>query len=299
MDSPKIDWNHLRSFLATAEAGSFSAAAIALGTTQPTISRQVAALEATLGVTLFERVGQRIELTPAARDLVPMAADMNRAASAISRSAFGMSQTLAGEVRITATDLFASRILPPLIARMRAEAPEITIVLIPGNDHKNLQTREADIAVRNIRPTEPELIGTRLPDATGRFYAARSYLDRIGPINTLADLSRADFINIDDREGYLQFYQSMGFPVTAANFPYVTEDHNVMWEMVRAGLGIGPCDARVGDADPDVVPVLPDLPPIPFPVWLLVHRDVRSNRRVRHVFDFLAEAFKAEAGVSP
>ncbi len=287
MDISDLDWNHLKAFQATAETGSFSAAAKALNTTQPTVSRQIAALEKTLSLVLFERIGHTIALTPAGSDLLPSVQTMQRAANAVTRSAYSHAQDMAGLVTLTATGLFASRILPPILKKMRTDAPEIHVELIPSNDWKNLQRREADIAIRNAVPKEPELIGTRLPDALGRFYAAYSLIDQTGPIERLDQAAGVPFIDLDEGTAFFDYLTSLGLPVTPDDLPIKAEDHNVMWELVRAGLGIGPCDERIGDADPEVDRVLTDLPPIPFPVWMLVHRDVKHNKRVRYVFDYL------------
>ena len=287
MDTASLDWNHLKAFLATAETGSFSAAAKALNTTQPTISRQIAALEQSLSLVLFERVGHTISLTPAAQDLLPAVQKMQDGATSAARSAYSHAQDMAGSVTLTATGLFASRILPPILRKLRVDAPEIHIELRPSNDWKSLQRREADIAIRNAHPTEDELIGTRLKDAVGRFYAARSLIDQTGPLDRPDQAKGVPFVDLDEGSGFYDFLSSLGLPVTPADLPIKAEDHNVMWELVRAGLGVGPCDERIGDKDADVVRVLNDLPPIPFPVWMLVHRDVKHNKRVRYVFDYL------------
>ena len=298
MDLSQLDWNHLKAFHATAETGSFSAAAKALNTTQPTISRQIAALEQSLSLVLFERVGHTITLTPAAKDMLHALRTMQEAATSLERSAISHAQEMAGSVTLTATGLFASRILPPILRKLRMDAPEIHIEILPSNDWKNLQRREADIAIRNARPTENELIGTRLKDAVGRFYAARSLIEQTGPIAHPLEAKGAPFIDLDEATGFYDFLVTLGLPVTPADLPIKAEDHNVMWELVRAGLGIGPCDERIGDADPDVVRVLTDLPPIPFPVWLLVHRDVKHNKRVRYVFDYLTREMGVAANTA-
>jgi DNA-binding transcriptional LysR family regulator len=287
MDLTGFDWNHIRAFVATAETGSFSSAARKLRTTQPTIGRQIAALEERLGVTLFERIGYRLLITPAGQELLRFARKMDGAAQDIGRVAFGKSNAPAGQVTLTATDLYANRVLTPLLPELRQVAPDIQIVIMASNERFDLQKREADIALRNGEPVEPELVQTRLPDGSGKFYAAKTYVAAKGPFDHVTDAIGGDFIDIDTEQQWMGFLNSMGMGLSPANFPYQTESLNLMWEMVRGGLGIGPCDARIGDADPDVVPVFPSLPPTPIPTYLMVHRDVRTNRRVRIVFDYL------------
>lgn len=287
MDMTDFDWNHIRAFVATAETGSFSAAARLLRTTQPTIGRQIASLEEQLGVTLFERIGHRLRITPSGQDLLRYARRMGGAAEDIGRVAFGHSNAPAGRVTVTSTDLYAHKIIAPLLPDLHELAPDIQIVVTASNDRFDLQKREADIALRNGDPVEPELVQTRLPDGTGRFYASKTYIDKKGPFGSVSDASRADFIDIDTDNRWMGYLNNLGMGLTPANFPFQTESLNLMWDMVRGGLGIGPCDTRIAEPDPMVEPVFTDLPPTPIPTWLMVHRDVRTNRRVRLVFDFL------------
>lgn len=287
MELIDFDWNHIRTFVATAEAGSFSAAARQMRATQPTVGRQITALEEHLGVSLFERIGYKLIVTPAGDDLLRYARKMEGAAQDIGRVAFGRSNEIAGKVTITATDLYAQRILAPLLAELHKAAPDIQLEIIPSNDRVDLQKREADIALRNGDPIEPELIQTRLPDGEGCFYAANGYVIAHGPFENAQDAKRAQFIDIDMNMRYANYLNSLGMDLAPSNFAFQTESLDLMWTLVKSGLGIGPCDRRIADPDPSVTQVFSDLPPTPIPTYLMVHRDVRTNRRVRTVFDFL------------
>lgn len=282
-----FDWSHARSFLATAEEGSFSAAARALSLTQPTLSRHIASLEARFGMILFEKMGHKLVLTPAGQALLPHMKQMEIAAQAVERVAFGQAQDMHGPVVITAEDLFAARLLPSLIKRIQARAPTLKLSILPDNAKSDLQRRDADIAIRYSRPTEPELIAKRLPDGLGRFYASEAFVKQYGTINKETDLTDIPFISIAPH--WDRFLQDLGLKVSRDNLTLMTPHHIVMWEMVQAGLGIGPCDQRIAAQTRGVVPVLQDLAPIPFSTWLVVHGDVRSNPAVRLVFDLLAE----------
>lgn len=285
-----FDWNRARAFLVTAEEGSFSAAARALGLTQPTVGRQVAALEAELGVTLFERVGRGLQLTSTGLDLVEHARAMGAAATRLSLTAAGRSDTLEGPVCITASEIITARLLPPAVAAIRAAHPGIEVELVPANDVRDLRRREADIAVRNFRPTDPELVARKVRDAVGHAYAAPAYLDRVGRPTTPAEAARLDFLGFDRTPLMVEGLRQMGLPVEASAFPILTASHLVQWELCMAGLGVCMMMADVGEPEPRVERVLPegDLT-IPVPIWLVSHRELRTSRRVRVVFDLLTE----------
>jgi DNA-binding transcriptional LysR family regulator len=167
----------------------------------------------------------------------------------------------------------------------------VDIKLVATNAVRDLRRREADIAIRSGRPTDPNLVATRLRDTPGRLYATPDYLRRIGHPRSVADLSRADFIGFSDDDRFLSGLNAMGFNLTRKNFPIHTENHMVLWELVKNGLGIGTIIDEVGDAEPLVERVLPALAPIPVPAWLVAHREVHTSRRVRVVFDLLVEHF--------
>lgn len=290
--SVNFDWNRARAFLVTAEEGSLSAAARALGLAQPTLGRQVDALEQELGVVLFERVGRGLSLTPAGHELIDHARAMGDAASRLSMSAFGQNEAMEGVVSIAASDAYAGLILPPILERLRAAEPRIAVELVVSNAPSDLLRREADIAVRNFRPEEPDLVARRIREAGARIYGSNAYLDSFGPISAPHDLSGASFIAPGETGIMLALLNRQGFGLTEASFPLICGDFLVMWEMVKRGMGLGMIDDRIGDAEPGVRRALPGLAPFSFPVWLVAHREIHRNRRLRFVFDFLAEGLK-------
>ena len=287
--SIKFDWNRARAFLVTAEEGSLSAAARALGMAQPTLGRQVSALEEELGVVLFERVGRGLTLTPSGLELLDHVRAMGEAASAVSLTSFGQSQSIEGKVSISASDTYAAVLLPPIIAKLRVMEPGIEIEIVTSNAPSDLRKREADIAVRNFRPTEPDLIAKKIRDVPARLYATPEYLEQIGNPTLPYDLRDADFINIDGSGAFMDGLNRMGLNLTKKNFPILTENYLVMWELVKQGVGIGILDGNIGDAEPLVQRALPDLEPLIFPIWLVAHRELSTSRRIRMVFDLLAE----------
>ncbi|MGV6847074.1 MAG: LysR family transcriptional regulator [Marinibacterium sp.] len=284
-----FDWNQVRAFLVTAEEGSLSAAARALGMTQPTLGRQVAALESALDVTLFERTGRAMVLTEAGGMLIDHVRVMGEAAARVSLVASGQAQAVDGLVTITASDVASAYHLPAAVERMRQMAPGLTVEIVAANDIRDLTQREADIAIRHVRPDQPDLIARRLRDRAAHLYAATAYLDRIGRPRCPDDLARATFIGFDRTDRLVRELAALGLPVPAENIRVITGNGLVYWRMVEQGLGIGVMSNDIARGSPGVEIVLPDRPAIAFQTWLTVHREVQTSPRIRLAFDVLAE----------
>ncbi len=286
----KFDWNRARAFLVTAEEGSLSAAARALGMAQPTLGRQVDALEQELGVALFERVGRGLELTPHGVELLDHVRSMGEAANRFSLAASGHTQSVEGSICITASELHAVHLLPPILARLRREQPGINVEIIASNAPMDLRRREADIAIRNFRPDQPELIAKRLRDDRARLYAAHTYLKRLKNPSDPDVINKADFIGFDTTSNLVDALNQLGLSISVQNQKIVSANQLVQWEMIKQGAGIGIAPEAVGDAEPLVTRVLDGkVHPLPIPMWLTTHREVHTARRVRLVFDMLAE----------
>lgn len=287
--TPSFDWNQIRAFLATIETGSLSGAARSLGLTQPTLSRQVAALERDLGVMLFERVGRSLVLTSAGSDLAASVRDMGEAARRVSLAASSQSQSIAGLVRISASDVVAAHLLPAALRQLHEIAPSIQIEVVASNAVSDLMRREADIAIRHVRSTQPDLVARRCPDTTARLYAATAWLDRHGRPRSGADLADAALIGYTQTGDLVAELNARGLSVTEANFKWTTGSVVAAWQMIRQGLGPGVMFSLVADADPGVELVLPEIDPFPVPMWLATHRELHTSRRIRLVFDFLVD----------
>jgi DNA-binding transcriptional LysR family regulator len=283
-DAMRFDWTKARAFLATVEEGSLSAAARALGVAQPTLGRQVEALERELDTVLFERIGKRLVLTPSGLDLLEHVRSMAEAAQRVALTASGQSQTFDGPIRISAGEAVCAYVLPKVLERLRSAHPGIEITLIATGQQSDLQMREADIAIRNVAPTQNDLIARRTPDRPAGLYTTRSYLAGID-----GDLARADFIGFATSAAMAAALTERGFPIEKSQFRILSEAHLVQWALVKAGLGVGLMMCEVGDADPEIARVAPAFT-VPVPMWLLAHREVKTSRRVRVVYDLLAEA---------
>ena len=284
-----LDWNQLKAFLETAETGSLSAAARKLGLTQPTLSRQVAAIEQSMGVTLFERVGKSMALTPTGLDLLEHARAMGAAAEALSLAATGSSQAVRGVVSVSATDVVATTLLPPLVKKLHDQEPGIAIDVIPSNALSDLLRREADIAIRHVKPEQPDLIARLIREATAYFYASESWVNAHGHPRSAEDAARLSFVGSDRSGQYLGYLRMHGLPLSEANFSCYADHSVAHWALVRQGMGIGVMMEEIALATPGMVRVLDDLPPVRFPIWLVTHRELRTSKRIRMVFDALAQ----------
>ena len=284
-----FDWNQARAFLATLREGSLSAAARALGQTQPTIGRQVAAFETHLDVTLFERAGRELIPTPAALEIANHVEAMSEAATRLSLVASGRSQSIEGTVKITATEMYSAFVLPSLVKHLRETHPGILVEIVATNSLSDLRRREADIAIRNTEPTDPDLIARRLKDECGGLFATPELINANGPFESAKDLASAPFVAFGASADFLKALQSKGLPVSEANFVASSENHLIHWELTRRGVGIGVNGWDVGKMSSDVVPVLPDRVAFEFPVWLVAPQELKTSRRVRIVFDAIAE----------
>ena len=285
----RFDWGLVRSFLAALEHGSLMGAARATRSSQPTLGRHIAELESQLGVVLFERTGRGLVPTASALQVADSARQMERSALDLARTLRGTQQALLGSVRITASVPVAVALLPPILARMRLALPEIQIELVSSNQVSNLLRREADIAVRMVRPAQHSLIARKMGQVAMGAYAHRSYLARRGTPRKPQDLLAHELIGSDADTNILRGFEAMGFPAKREQFSLRTDDFIVQWQAVRAGLGVGFLASYMQSVDADVLPVLPDqLKIAPLPMWLAVHREIRTSRRIRAVYDFLA-----------
>ncbi len=287
-DSVAFDWNHVRAFLAACEEGSLSAAARALRQTQPTLSRQVTGLEQSLGVTLFERGHRRLQLTAAGFELLEHVRAMTEAANRVSLAASGQSQAIEGRVSITATEMLATYYLPPMLRKLREQAPGIVVEVVASDQVRDLIRREADIAIRHTQPAQPDLIARRIGFLRGRIYAARLLLDEVGMPRSFEDLADQDFVGIDDTEALIAGLREQGLELRLEQFRVRAASGNCMLQLIREGLGFGFLPMDTGGLFDDLVCVLPELFDPEIPVWLLSHRELHTSRRIRVVYDLLA-----------
>ena len=286
------DWNQMRALLATVEAGSLSAAAKRLGLTQPTLGRQVAALEESLGLVIFERVGRSLVLTEAGQQLMAALREMGAAAERVTLSAAAQSQSIEGVVRITTADIYAGHVLPPLLEKIQAVAPAIRIEVLATGSISDLLRREADIAIRHVRPEQDGLIARRCKDTAAFVYGTPALLDRLGRPQTGEELARGQFVGaLQGNDDFIAEMVRRGVPLGPENFPLATQSGMTGWEWVRKGMCLGAMVEAVARLTPEVQVAVPSIAPIAVPVWMVTHRELHTSRRIRLVFDMLAEFF--------
>lgn len=285
-------WDYYRTVLAVLEEGSLSAAARRLGLTQPTVGRHVEALEAALGVTLFLRSPGGLSPTPTAQALRPYGEALRAGVHALRRAVTGVEGEVAGSVRITASDVVATHVLPAILADLRARHPRLVMELAPSNRVQDLLQRDADIAVRMTEPSQGALVARRLGAVPLGLFARREYLDRCGRPQRLEDLRAHTLIGFDSETTYIRALRARGLPLHRDLFALRTDSDLAALEALRTGFGIGVCQVPLARRAPVLEAVLPGALDLALPVWLVMHEDLRSAVRCRAVFDALVAGLK-------
>ncbi|MEM7687058.1 MAG: LysR family transcriptional regulator, partial [Pseudomonadota bacterium] len=266
-----------------------SAAARSLRQTQPTLGRQVAALERDLGVTLFQRGARTLVLTDAGLDLLEHARSMRDAAASLGLAATGQATTIAGKVTISCSELMAIQHLPPIIAELSAQAPGLEVEIVASDALSDLRRREADIAIRHVRPEQPDLIAKLVQETTAHLYATKMFLDRHGRPSTAEEVSALPFIGIDEPDRILPYLNGRGLSLTRDSFRWHSQSSAVIWALMQQNLGVSILTARTVVDQPNIEMVWPEFEPIPVPVWLVTHAELKTSPRIRLVFDLLAD----------
>ncbi|CAJ5368748.1 LysR family transcriptional regulator [Burkholderia pseudomallei] len=289
----EIGWELYRSFLGVLREGSLSGAARALGLTQPTVGRHVAALEAALRVPLFTRSSSGLMPTDVALALRAHAEAMESTADALARAATSFGEDVRGVVRISASDVVGVEVLPPIVARLRQRHPALTVELALTNRVQDLLRREADIAVRMTRPGQTQLIARHIGGIELGLHAHRDYLARRGTPRDAGELVRHALIGHDRPTAFIrQIAESFpGFDRGA--FALRTDSDLAQLALIRCGAGIGACQAALAKRDPALVRVLPKAFAGRLDMWVTMHEDLRGSPRCRAAFDALAEGLDA------
>ena len=295
MNMAELDWNLIRSFVTVAETGSLSAAARKIAASQPTLGRHVAELEQQLGVTLFRRGRRGYVLTDAGSLLYERGRAVSERAAAFSLLALGSVETIEGTVRIAASEVVAAHVLPDMMARLGMEEPGIEVEIVASNLVENLLRRDADIAIRMVEPAQNELVARKVTNIPLVACAATAYLDRRGRPRAIADLAGHDLIGFDRSDDIIDGFARFDLALRRHDFRFRTDNQIVMWQALRAGNGIGFAQAPLAASDPLVETLLPDIRLPDLPVWLAMHRDVRTSLRIRRVADFLHEELRRYA----
>ena len=285
----RLDWNLLESFAAVAEHGSLSAAARAIGASQPTLSRHITALEQQIGARLFEREKSGVALTATGATLLTHAQDMADSASKLSMAIEGRAETLTGTIRLTASQIMATYVLPEILTELRQAEPSVDVELVATDKTENLLRREADIAVRMYRPTQEDVISRKIGELKMGMYASRTYVEQFGLLGSIDDAGDHSVIGYDRSTQIIEGFKAAGLDVDREFFAFRSDDQVVCWEMAKAGYGIGFNQVQIGDKERNMVRIESAGEVGRLPVWLTAHSELRASPRVRFVFDFLAE----------
>jgi DNA-binding transcriptional LysR family regulator len=275
------DWEDIRHFLAVAQTGTLSGAARNLKVDHATVSRRLAALEAALDVRLVDRLPRSCRLTTVGRQVLERAKEMEAAAHGIARLAQAAHAPLVGRVTLSAPPVLVTHLLVEHLARFRAEYPDIQLSLSAQGQQISLSRREADVAVRLVRPDEAGSVARKVGTMAFGLYAHRSYAHLAAP-------ERWQFIAFDEK--FAEMPQQRWLLGIAGGRPVACELNHISEHLiaVRAGVGVAGLPCFIGDRDHDLVRIGENLPPFARDIWLLVHRDLRRTPAVRAVLDFVA-----------
>jgi DNA-binding transcriptional LysR family regulator len=292
-----LDWNDLRDFLAVHRTGNLARAAALRGINATTVSRRLVALESQVGARLFDRTPDGYTMTPAGRDLLPHAERMEREALALERALFGRDQKLSGTVKVTATEMLATRFIAPHLRDFHARYPEISLDLVCTNRSVSLSRREADVALRLSRPDEEGVVARKLSRIELSLYASHTYFERYGvpsdPENSLAG------------HGVLLFADARPFAAENNWFAQRLEGAQILvrsdsvssiYAAVVAGLGIALLPRAVADHEPSLRRLVTSSAPEPRIIWQSVHEDLSKSPRVRAVTGYLTEVLGEPSG---
>jgi DNA-binding transcriptional LysR family regulator len=288
-----IGWELYRSFLGVLQEGSLSGAARSLGVAQPTVGRHIAALEKALKLPLFTRSQAGLLPTEAALALRSDAEAMASTAAALQRTAASQGTGVRGTVRVTASEIIGVEVLPPILARLRAQYPELKIELLLSNRVQDLLHREADIAVRMLRPQQELLVARRIGEVELGLHAHQRYLEQHGTPRSLADLAQHALIGFDTETPFIRSVgKSLQGVFNRDNFALRSDSDLAHWALIQAGAGIGICQVALARRKPELQRLLPDQVSLPLETWITMHENLRHSPRCRATFDALVEGLQ-------
>ena len=281
------DWQLYRTFLAVVQEGSLSAAARRLGFSQPTMARHIETLEAAVGGDLFVRSARGLIPTDLARSVLPYAESLAATAAALQRAASAATDQVAGTVRVSASEAISVGWMPEILADLRRRHPALAVELIASNTVDDLLRRDADIAVRNVEPVQQSLVARKLPPIELGLFAHRDYLDARGTPESLDELAAHDIIGFDRMSPAL-YAMVERFPfLHRSMFALRVDSDVVQLAAIRAGYGIGMCQAPIALRDPLLVRVLPTAVSVEMGLWIVMPEELKTSARCRAVFDAL------------
>jgi len=286
MAASEPGWDLYRSFLEVLRNGSLSGAARSLRLTQPTVGRHIASLEQHLGGrALFTRHRSGLLPTEMALQLRPYAESISAAAGALLRAASAKEAAIGGVVRISASEVIGAEVLPPLLKDFRERHPAVVVELSLSNQTADLLRRDADIAVRMVRPTQKALVAKRIGKTVLGLHASRAYVEAHGVPRELEDLRTHSLIGFDRAPSVSR---PLDLPPALAreHFAFRCDSDLGQLAAIRAGLGVGVCQYGLA-IDPPLVSILPQALRLELEIWVVMHEVLRTTARVKLMFDHL------------
>lgn len=285
-----LDWDDLRYFLAVHRAGTLARAATNLGINPTTVGRRLGALEETVQARLFDRTPDGYTLTAAGLDLLPRAEKMEAEALALERTVLGADRRPAGRVRVTATEMLATRFIVPHLPRFAELHPDVTIELECSNRSVSLARREADVALRLARPRDDDVVTRRLAGIPLALYASARYIERRGmPADPERSLREHLAILFADTRAFAVENQWYEARLDGARIVLRSDSVSSIYSATVGGLGIALLPVAVAKDEPSLVRIPTATTPEPRVIWQAVHEDLQKSARVRAVLDFLFE----------
>lgn len=285
-------WDYYRTFLSVLRNGSLSGAARELRLTQPTVGRQIVAMERALGSgALFTRSPGGLLPTRVALELQPHAEAMATTAAMMLRASSGAG-AMKGTVRLSVPDTMGVEVIPPMLRSFCAQHPGITLELSLSNQNADLLKRDADIAVRMVQPSQKALFAKKVGRIALGMHAHRQYLDRYPMPARLEDLAHHVVIGFDRVPAYARNLRIGGQPITRETFSFRCDNDAGQLAALRAGIGIGVCQYGIARRNSDLVPILTREFTLQYDTWVVMHEDQKRVERVRALFDHLAEAMR-------
>ena len=282
-----MEWDDLKNFLAVARYGSLTEAARALKSSAPTVGRHIEALESRLGARLFERHSTGFVLTETGQSVLMRAEEAEAAILAVEREVQGVDRRLSGKVRIASTEDISAMVVAPALPQFRAAHPSIEVEIIGRADLSNLTRRDADLALRTVRPEKGDLLVRRIGAVDLAVYASRGYAQAHGLDGGEVDFAQVEIVTwVEEmatlRGGAWLAERAMESPVALR-----VNTTRLLFDACRAGLGLAILPCFGADIEPGIVCVIPPERVLSIDAWVVMHRDLAKTARVRAAAEFL------------
>jgi len=289
-----MDWNDLRYVLAVARAGSALRGAELLGVNHTTVLRRLDALEAQLGVILFEKSRTGRTLTDAGRRAVETAERMAEEAQALTSALAAQGRALAGSIRLTTSETLANRLVAPCLREFLDLHPAICVELVNSDERLDIARGEADVALRaGSRPEGAGIVARRMPDSDWTVYCSRNYAAERGMPGCRAEIPGHDIVGMEGQMASVPGWLWLTASAPDAQIRFRSNSLTGLVSYLKADLGLGALPIMIGDDEPELVRCLPPPPEISAEMWLIVREELKALPHVRTFTDFLANYVRA------